>query len=154
MGCQGRNLYTNFAFGSTRVQRWSGWEGPPCKIPTVRNGQQSTPKNIGVPPHGPYNWSPKRIVGATCTIFQAGAVPGAPGAPRGRKSTENWGQIYHGIFLKVCPIVAATDALIRRSRWEVRHTVAPPVDRNLTGRDGSHPRTCTNPSWLRCSREH
>ncbi len=36
-----------------------------------------------VPTNGTYNWFPGQIFGATCTIFQAGAVPGAPGARRG-----------------------------------------------------------------------
>ncbi len=44
-----------------------------------------------VPTNGTYNWSPGLSLGATYTIFRAGAVPGAPGAPEGRKSPKNPG---------------------------------------------------------------
>ncbi len=48
--------------------------------------------------------------GATCTIFRAGAVPGAPGARRGPQGAENRpktrGRIYHFIRPKVCPVLA------------------------------------------------
>ncbi len=44
------------------------------------------------------NWSAGLICAASCTIFRAGAVPGAPGARRGPQGAENRpkarGQIY------------------------------------------------------------
>ncbi len=65
------------------------------------------PKNI-VPTNGTYNWSPGLIFGETCTIFLAGAVPGAPGARRGPRGAENRprtrGRIYHVVLPKVCPV--------------------------------------------------
>ncbi len=48
------------------------------------------------------------MFGATCTIFRAGAVPGAPGASRGPQGAENRpetrGRIYHFIIPKVRPM--------------------------------------------------
>jgi hypothetical protein len=42
-----------------------------------------------IPTNGPYNWSPRLILGATCTIFRAGTIPKAPGGPifRRQKTT-------------------------------------------------------------------
>ncbi len=60
-----------------------------------------------VPTNGTYNWSPGLILGATCTIFRAGAVPGAPGARRGPQGAEHRprtrGRIYDFFLPKVCP---------------------------------------------------
>jgi hypothetical protein len=49
---------------------------------------RSVPKHK-IPPNGTYHWLPGLIFGATCTFFQAGAVPGAPGARRGPRGVEN-----------------------------------------------------------------
>ncbi len=60
-----------------------------------------------VPTNGPSNWSPGLIVGATCIIFRAGAVPKAPGACRGPQGAENRptrGRLFHVILPKVRPI--------------------------------------------------
>ncbi len=61
-----------------------------------------------VPTNGTYNWSPGLVFCATCTIFRAGAVPGAPGARRGPQGAENRpktrGRIHHFILPKVCRI--------------------------------------------------
>ncbi len=55
-----------------------------------------------MPTNGAYNWSPGLVFGATCAIFKAGAVPGAPGARRGAQGAENRpktrGRIYHFIL--------------------------------------------------------
>ena len=60
-----------------------------------------------MPTNGTHNWSPGLIFGAACTIFRAGAVPGAPGARRGPEGADNrpktLGRTYHVILPKVCP---------------------------------------------------
>ncbi len=62
-----------------------------------------------VPTNWTYNWSPGLIFGATCTLFRAGAMPGAPGVRRGPQGAENRpktrGRIYNFILPKVCPVV-------------------------------------------------
>jgi hypothetical protein len=93
------------------------------------------PKNTKVPTNATYNWSPELIFDATCTIFRAGAVPGAPGARRGPQGAEKRpktrGRIYHFILPKVCPVVGP-------GRGTSRH-----VDGKSRPRDGNIPR----PSW-------
>ncbi len=59
------------------------------------------------------------MLGATCTIFRAGAVPGAPGARRGPQGAENRpktrSQIYHLILPKVQSMVVGS--LRAAARW-------------------------------------